>query len=260
MGCPNCAERGFRKRKCKICGKDGCENCFIFLFNLINSRGIICDTFWACSEKCLETFGEEIKNKIQPEEIVADDTFPPIRYFVERTVLSFDKSNILSSWVLHELRSKNKLNVFFDQRSKPIITSDGFNKKYEGQIENPDNLLWKNVATHARLIQAKHFETLQEFENAAKIYKSLGMYEEAGKVRAKSKEVTIKKTNISVDLNALLRQVKEGGMVIIYRCPHCNATLKIGGKTELKQIRICEHCGSEIESLDLAEFLKTALS
>jgi DNA-directed RNA polymerase subunit RPC12/RpoP len=101
---------------------------------------------------------------------------------------------------------------------------------------------------------------MREFENAANIYKSLGMYEDAGRVRSKTNEIIIRKTDVSVDLNALLQQVKEGGIVAVYRCPHCNATLKIGSKTDSGSLRKCEHCGNEIEAMDLAEFLKAALA
>jgi len=56
------------------------------------------------------------------------------------------------------------------------------------------------------------------------------------------------------ELNATQEELSE------YRCPHCNATLKIGSKTDSGSLRKCEHCGNEIEAMDLAEFLKAALS
>jgi DNA-directed RNA polymerase subunit RPC12/RpoP len=63
-----------------------------------------------------------------------------------------------------------------------------------------------------------------------------------------------------VDLNSLLKQIAEQGIVAVYRCPHCGGKLKIGKETSETNLRICEHCGSEIETMDLADFLKTALS
>jgi DNA-directed RNA polymerase subunit RPC12/RpoP len=86
------------------------------------------------------------------------------------------------------------------------------------------------------------------------------MYEDAGRVRAKSSELVIRKTDVSLDLNTLLQQIKEGGIVAVYRCPHCSAALKIGSKTDSGSLRKCEHCGNEIEAMDLVQFLKAALT
>ena len=157
------------------------------------------------------------------------------------------------------MKNKSELHIFFD-RKKHSFSQNIFSCKSDLLIENPDNALWNSIGVHCKLIQAKHFEKMREFENAAKIYKSLGMYEEAGNVRARSNELTIKKTDISLDLNTLLRQIKDGGIVAIYRCPNCGGKLKVGSTTTSNSLKTCEHCGSEIESLDLADFLKTVLS
>ena len=66
--------------------------------------------------------------------------------------------------------------------------------------------------------------------------------------------------NISIDLNKLLLQVKDGGIVAVYRCPHCGASLKVGKNTQVEQLATCEHCGSKIDTMDIADFLKTVLS
>jgi transcription initiation factor IIE alpha subunit len=97
--------------------------------------------------------------------------------------------------------------------------------------------------------------------DAAKIYEEqLKMYEEAKLLREKDKQMIVKRTEVSINLNELLKQIKDGGIVAVYRCPNCNGTLKINNKTSLKSLKTCEHCGSEIETVDLADFLKTALS
>lgn len=59
------------------------------------------------------------------------------------------------------------------------------------------------------------------------------------------------------DLNALLKQIRDGGIVVVYRCPHCQAPLKIGKDTKTESLRACEHCGSGIETVELADFLRT---
>jgi DNA-directed RNA polymerase subunit RPC12/RpoP len=72
-------------------------------------------------------------------------------------------------------------------------------------------------------------------------------------------QITVKRVDVTVDLNRLLQQIREGGLVIVYRCPHCGGPLKVGKDTSAGSLKVCEHCGSEIESIDLADFLRTAL-
>jgi hypothetical protein len=43
-------------------------------------------------------------------------------------------------------------------------------------------------------------------------------------------------------------------------CPSCGGKLKINKNTTVDSLKICEHCNSEIESMDLAGFLKTVLT
>ena|ERR1035437_8202831 len=78
--------------------------------------------------------------------------------------------------------------------------------------------------------------------------KKLKMYDKARLLRVKDKQVIVKQTDISVNLNELLKQVKQGGIVAIYRCPHYNGTLKVNDKKSLESLKNCEHCGSEIDS------------
>jgi len=122
------------------------------------------------------------------------------------------------------------------------------------------NPLVERLSNSVRLIVVKHLITARRFEDAAKLYEKMGMYEEAGKLRAKGGEIRIKKTEVSVDLNSLLRQLKEGGIIVVYRCPHCGGKLQVGKDTSVESLKHCEHCGSEIEAVDLADFLRTALS
>ena len=59
-----------------------------------------------------------------------------------------------------------------------------------------------------------------------------GKYNPKSKVPVDRKEVIIKR----VDLNELLRQVKDGGIVAIYRCPHCGGKLKVGKDTTVERL------------------------
>ena len=48
-------------------------------------------------------------------------------------------------------------------------------------------------------------------------------------------------------------------MVAVYRCPHCGGKLKLGKDSSVESLRICEHYGSEVETMDLVDLLEKAL-
>jgi uncharacterized protein (DUF983 family) len=247
--CPSCGKKKIflEKVTCNACGKVGCVECFTFLFHVLTS-GALEDTWYSCSENCFEKIAAQIENQINPKEIIADFNLPPIGFFVGRVVLKQYIPQV-SSGVIGQI--KNRL-----QKKEYYVS---FNKYYDPD-GRPTSILWNRLVRYTKLIQAKHFETLREIENAAKIYKSLGMYQKAGNVRAKRDELSVRRTDVTLNLNALLKQIKEGGIVAVYLCPNCGGKLKVGSKTTLKSLRTCEHCESEIEAMDLADFLKTALS
>ncbi len=112
----------------------------------------------------------------------------------------------------------------------------------------------------ASLLQrARNLEEARNFEASAQIYERLGMFKEAGRARKQSQVVRVTKTEFSVNLNSLLQQIRDGGIVVTYRCPSCSAPLKISKDTRAESLKVCEHCGSEIEAVDVADFLRTAL-
>lgn len=130
---------------------------------------------------------------------------------------------------------------------------------------NPrSNLLWKRlqggIKEYVESIHVPNLIKAGRLEEAARFYEKRGMYETAGKLRAKEREIVVKNTEVKVDLNSLLKQVAEGGIVALYRCPHCGGKLKIGKESTIAGLRTCEHCGSEIGTVDLAEFLKEILT
>jgi DNA-directed RNA polymerase subunit RPC12/RpoP len=87
-----------------------------------------------------------------------------------------------------------------------------------------------------------------------------GKYNPKSKIPVSKQEVIVKRMDISVDLNRLIRQVKDGGIVVVYRCPHCGGKLKVGRDATVESLKVCEYCGTEIEAMELADFLRTALS
>lgn len=129
-------------------------------------------------------------------------------------------------------------------------------------IDSASKPVWQSVksAENARMALAQNLERCGRTLDAAKEHETLRQYDKARELREKDKHIIIKKTDVSLNLNALLQQIKESGLVAIYRCPHCGGKLKIDRNVDMSKLRVCEHCGSEIESMDLADFLKTALS
>ena len=120
-------------------------------------------------------------------------------------------------------------------------------------------LLQEKLQKHISLVKAQNLKVVRRFEDAAKIYEKLGLYSEAGKTRAKGEEVKVKKIEVSVDLNSLLEQVKDGGIAVVYRCPHCNGKLKVGKSSNIESLKSCGYCGSEIQTIEIADLLRTAL-
>lgn len=111
----------------------------------------------------------------------------------------------------------------------------------------------------------RYEDAAKELESVADRYEKIGMFDRARQMRARARQLKAREKQILVkhtvvDLNKLIQQVKDGGIVVVYRCPHCGGKLKIGKRTSVKSLKVCEHCGSEIEAMELADFLRTALS
>jgi transcription initiation factor IIE alpha subunit len=120
--------------------------------------------------------------------------------------------------------------------------------------------LMDRFGERAKLACAQNLERVGRPLDAAIGYEQLKMYDKAKELREKEKQVIVKGTNVSLDLNRFLQQIKDGGIVAVFRCPHCGGKLKVDKNVDVAKLKVCEHCGSEIESMDLADFLKTALS
>jgi DNA-directed RNA polymerase subunit RPC12/RpoP len=110
----------------------------------------------------------------------------------------------------------------------------------------------------AWLVFAGHLEEVGRLHEAADVYEYLKMYDKARELRTGG--LTIKKMEIMVDLNKLLAQIRDGGMVAVYKCPNCGGKLKVGKDATLEKFRRCEYCSHEIQTADFADFLKDVLS
>lgn len=115
---------------------------------------------------------------------------------------------------------------------------------------------------------AKQYETMGRFEEAAQIYEYLAegrlkpdgypyftanpkYLEEAGRVRKLARTEYVKESH--VDLNQLLFDLKE---YVNYKCPNCGSGIGINNQTSPDELRFCAHCGSELNTKIIMDFLK----
>ncbi len=109
---------------------------------------------------------------------------------------------------------------------------------------------------HRANLQLGHARNLLEaerFEDAAKIFEGLGMWKEAGEARRHAKRTVV--TQVQVDVNGLIDQVRRGGLTTTYACPACHSPIQISGNTDVRALTHCQYCGSVIQSTDLVDFL-----
>ena len=109
------------------------------------------------------------------------------------------------------------------------------------------------AASRALLLQAKHYETAERIEDAARTYEIIGMAAEAGELRRRGRQQTV--TQVQVDINGLVEQIRKGGLSTTYTCPACKSPIAISGSTSPEALRTCTYCGSTIQTTDLARFL-----
>jgi len=103
------------------------------------------------------------------------------------------------------------------------------------------------------LEQARHLIEAEDHESAARIYQQLAMWKEAGDIRRAGRRQIV--TQVHVNLNDLVDQVRKAGIATDYTCPACRGHIHISGTTTLANLRTCEYCGSVIQTTDLVEFL-----
>ena len=92
----------------------------------------------------------------------------------------------------------------------------------------------------------------EDYEGAARVYQDLGLWKEAGDARRQGRHVV---TEVQVNLNDLIEQLRKAGITTDYTCPACGSHIRISGETSLTTLTSCEHCGSVIQTTDLVDFL-----
>src|SRR2546422_491892 len=85
------------------------------------------------------------------------------------------------------------------------------------------------------LEQARHLIEAEDHESAAGIYQSLGLWKEAGEVRRNGRRQIM--TQVHVNVNDLVEQVRKAGIATDYTCPACRGHIRITGDTTLAAVR-----------------------
>src|SRR5213594_1316609 len=62
-------------------------------------------------------------------------------------------------------------------------------------------------------------------------------------------------TQVHVNVNDLVDQVRKAGIATDYTCPACRGHIHITGETTLATLRNCQYCGSVVQTTDLVDFL-----
>jgi uncharacterized protein (DUF983 family) len=262
--CPNCGNKGLfgpEIFRCIICGKERCEKCgqdlgYLLTLEHRDKEKNLKKTVVVCVEKCYSDFESMIYKKFDLAEQVGTDG----------RGLQGRIHEILREACYQVIRERDP--KLINEVTKKNVISERFGRPqmyYDIKLGPGGGLsgwpLYEKCYSEAVLLLAKNLEASGRLLDAADIYdRSLGMYDKARQLREKEKQVIVKRTDISVNLNDLLKQVKDGGIVVVYRCPHCGGNLKVSKDTSVDSLKICPYCSTEIEAMDLADFLRTALS
>ena len=172
-------------------------------------------------------------------------------------------------WIIKERRfADDQLRMIDDLvlRDYPLLADGGRHPKNVGYIganhyggaytgQNCVSDYWKFFEADMRKIdEAKLAERVLRFEDAAMIYESLGLYDEAARVRGTDKRMTVKHLNI--DVNDIFDRLSNG-MVVQYKCPSCNAPIEADEHGHMG--RFCRYCGAAIDTEEIMRLVRETL-
>ena len=253
--CPSCGASSLfaiKTRQCVGCGKIGCNKClphlqFPFQMKVIAERGInpaIYEYAGFCSLSCTQKFWDRVGRY-------------PLQNMIGTDLNNFD-FRVIDAWnqailgaCTNDFVAKAEEAIRLHSRRYPAFPWIGGDNKFYW--------MYTDLYRKAKLALGQNLERCGRTKDAAIVFEELYMYDKSRELRERDRHIIVKNTNVSVNLNALLQQVKDGGIVTIFRCPFCGANLKINKDTSLDSLRVCEYCHSEISSMDLADFLNAVL-
>ncbi len=145
-------------------------------------------------------------------------------------------------------------NLVFGQGQTPAMNGDKYTLAgltlYPATAQRA-GALFQAYRTQTGLDRAQKMLQAEDFEGAAREYEALGMWDKAAEARRRDHMVT----QVSVNLNQLIEQLKASGITTNYTCPSCGSRIPIAGDTNIASLATCSYCGSVIRTTDLADFL-----
>lgn len=144
--------------------------------------------------------------------------------------------------------------MVFDQGQQPAMNGDKYT--LAGLVLYPVTAqragqLFQGYRTRTGLDRAAKMLQAEDYEGAAREYEALGMWDKAAEARRKDHTVT----QVQVNLNQLVDQLKAAGVSTDFSCPTCGSHIRITGDTNLAALTTCAYCGSVIRTTDLVDFL-----
>jgi len=109
----------------------------------------------------------------------------------------------------------------------------------------------------SKMKKAKRAELSGRYEDAARFYEELYFLEKARSLRERGRVSTVRHQH--VDINHLLDQVRQGNLVVPYKCPNCQAGITINKDTSVDRLTNCPYCGSALVVSDIEKFLSSIL-
>lgn len=131
----------------------------------------------------------------------------------------------------------------------PVLHSEVVQCRACGNLINDHNMRLKAQAVRA--------ERAGRYEDAAKLYEELNFLSIARSLRERDRSSVLR--HVQVDINRLLEQVRQGELVIPYKCPSCGAGIKITKETSTEGLAHCPYCGESLAIADVKDFLSSLL-
>lgn len=167
----------------------------VFTF-LVSRRGVF--DWWVCSDECFNSLKGKLLATVPSDVINLNDYHGDPRFPLPESKVY----EIFYNAVVHLVRNVDE-NLAVGLR---VVNKERL----------MDSELMRQFRTHLHLKQAENLERAGRYEDASQIYELYGMYEKAGQLRQKQKQIVVKQTVVSIDLNSLLQQIKDGGIVAVY--------------------------------------------
>ena len=118
--------------------------------------------------------------------------------------------------------------------------------------------MYQQFVTQQRLEHARRLIDAEQIEGAAMIYQELGMWKEAGDLRRRARQQVV--TQVHVDVNDLVKQLRTMGVSASYTCPVCRSPSLITGSTPPAALTKCQYCGAVTRPTDIVEAITKVLS